>query len=77
MHPSSNVHDGEALIKQVYETIRNSPVWNQSMFVLVFDEHGGIFDHVIPPGAQVGLYVPLLEFDHHERRAPTHLPEEK
>jgi phospholipase C len=52
MHPPSNVQDGEALIKQVYETIRNSPVWNQSMFVLVFDEHGGFFDHVIPPGAQ-------------------------
>jgi phospholipase C len=52
MHPPSNVQDGEALIKQVYETIRNSPVWNQSMFLLVFDEHGGFFDHVTPPGAQ-------------------------
>jgi phospholipase C len=41
MHPPSNVQDGEALIKQVYETIRNSPVWKQSMFLLVFDEHGG------------------------------------
>jgi phospholipase C len=76
MHPPSNVQDGEALIKQVYETIRNSPVWNQSMFLLVFDEHGGFFDHVIPPGAhapgddgngghnfgfdQLGVRVPAL-----------------
>jgi phospholipase C len=49
MHPPSDVRDGEALIKQVYETIRNSPVWNQSVFVVIFDEHGGFFDHVPPP----------------------------
>jgi phospholipase C len=51
MHPPSDVRPAEALVKQVYETIRNSPVWNQSVFVLLFDEHGGFFDHVKPPAA--------------------------
>ncbi len=46
MHPPSDVRDGEALVKQVYESIRNSPVWNQSVFIVVFDEHGGFYDHV-------------------------------
>jgi phospholipase C len=50
MHPPSDVRPGEALIKDVYESIRSSPVWNQSVFVVLFDEHGGFFDHVNPPG---------------------------
>lgn len=51
MHPPSDVRQGEQLIKQVYEAIRNSPVWEQSVFLLLFDEHGGFFDHVPPPPA--------------------------
>lgn len=51
-HPSNSVELGEALIKRVYEAIRNSPLWNQSMLILTWDEHGGFFDHVTPPSAQ-------------------------
>lgn len=47
-HPMDVVTSGEALIKQVYETIRNSPVWNQSMLIITYDEHGGFYDHVSP-----------------------------
>jgi len=55
MHPPSDVRPGEALIKQVYEAIKNSPVWNQSVFVILFDEHGGFFDHVNPPGPPIAV----------------------
>jgi phospholipase C len=39
----------------VYEAIRNSPVWKTSLLIIVYDEHGGFYDHVkpgcaIPPG---------------------------
>ncbi len=51
-HPANSVELGEALIKTVYETIRNSPHWNQSMLILTWDEHGGFFDHVTPPPAK-------------------------
>jgi len=47
-HPRGRVSSGEALIKYVYETIRNSPVWENSMLVVTYDEHGGFFDHVVP-----------------------------
>jgi phospholipase C len=55
MHPLDDVTRGEALIKQVYETIRNSPHWEHSLLIVTFDEHGGFFDHVapgpaVPPG---------------------------
>ena len=50
-HPANSVALGEALIKTVYETIRNSPHWNRSMLIITWDEHGGFFDHVTPPDA--------------------------
>ncbi len=50
-HPANGVAIGETLIKRVYETIRNSPLWNRSMLIVTWDEHGGFFDHVTPPRA--------------------------
>jgi len=49
-HPLDDVARGEKLIKSVYETIRNSPLWNKSLLLVTYDEHGGFFDHVAPPG---------------------------
>ncbi len=51
MHPLDDVTRGEKLIKKVYETIRNSPHWENSMLIITFDEHGGFYDHVKPPAA--------------------------
>ncbi|MCE9579537.1 MAG: phosphoesterase [Deltaproteobacteria bacterium] len=50
-HPSGSIHAGEALIKRTYEAIRNSPLWEESMLIITWDEHGGFFDHVPPPPA--------------------------
>jgi phospholipase C len=50
-HPLSDVTRGESLIKATYESIRNSPVWNSSLFIVTWDEHGGFYDHVAPPSA--------------------------
>ena len=49
-HPLDDVTRGEKLIKSVYETIRNSPLWNKSLLLVTYDEHGGFYDHVAPPG---------------------------
>lgn len=38
MHPPSDVAEGEALIKEVYETIRASPQWNNTLLIINFDE---------------------------------------
>ncbi|MGD0958795.1 MAG: alkaline phosphatase family protein [Methylomonas sp.] len=50
-HPKDDVRNGEQLIKEVYETIRNSPLWENSLLIITYDEHGGFFDHVTPPPA--------------------------
>ncbi len=42
---------GEAFIQYVYEAIRKSPVWPQSLLIVTYDEHGAFFDHQNPPAA--------------------------
>jgi phospholipase C len=50
-HPLDDITRGEWLIKCTYEAIRNSPLWPTSLLVIVWDEHGGFYDHVVPPAA--------------------------
>lgn len=50
-HPKDDVTRGEALLKEVYEAIRNSPHWDNSVLIVTYDEHGGFYDHVAPPRA--------------------------
>ena len=50
-HPMDDVMPGEALIKTVYEGIRNSQHWDSSLLIVTWDEHGGFYDHVVPPAA--------------------------
>jgi phospholipase C len=41
---------GEALIASVYEALRANPdLFNRTMLVITYDEHGGLYDHVPPP----------------------------
>jgi phospholipase C len=41
---------GERLIWRIYNTLReNRRVFNKTLFLITYDEHGGFFDHVSPP----------------------------
>ncbi len=48
----SNVEQGEKLLYTVYQAIRNSPDWDSTLLLILFDEHGGCYDHVVPPSKQ-------------------------
>jgi phospholipase C len=50
-HPPHDVYNGETLVAQVYNALRASDAWNSSLLIVVFDEHGGLYDHVPPPPA--------------------------
>ncbi|KAK4414357.1 Non-specific phospholipase C4 [Sesamum alatum] len=48
-HPSHDVFEGQKFVKEVYEALRSSPQWNEMLFIIIYDEHGGFFDHVPTP----------------------------
>ena len=51
-HPPHDVMDGQKLIADVYNTLRsNESLWKSSLLVILYDEHGGFYDHVSPPAA--------------------------
>jgi phospholipase C len=52
-HPDHNVLAGEKFIATVYNAIRgNDELWERTLLLILYDEHGGIFDHVTPPAIQ-------------------------
>ncbi|KAJ8325445.1 hypothetical protein O5D80_006382 [Batrachochytrium dendrobatidis] len=48
-HPPNNLHAGQAFIKRAYEALRSSPQWENTLFLITYDENGGFYDHVTPP----------------------------
>lgn len=51
-HPPTDIRKGELLIAQVYNAlVSNEELWNSTLFLLLYDEHGGFYDHVLPPPA--------------------------
>ena len=49
-HPRADIRPGERLIADVYAAVRNSRNWAETLLVITYDEHGGCYDHVPPPG---------------------------
>ncbi len=67
-HPSHNIQLGQILIGTIYKSLAQSPVWNKTLFIITYDEHGGFYDHVPPPKTidgepefeQMGFRVPAI-----------------
>jgi phospholipase C len=57
--PPSDLKDGQAFVMEVCTTLFNpnsNPTgWQSTMLVIVYDEHGGFYDHVQPPSSEVPL----------------------
>jgi len=51
LYGPSNLERGEALVAKVYNAVRNGPDWESTLLIILFDEHGGCYDHVPPPSA--------------------------
>jgi phospholipase C len=73
-HPPHDIRHGEALIADVYETLRRSTLWSRVLLVIVYDEHGGFYDHVFPEAAIPPDIAPsgstLFRFDRFGPRVP-------
>jgi phospholipase C len=51
-HHRGNMLVAEGFVASVYDALKDSPQWGRMVFVLNFDEHGGFFDHVVPPACE-------------------------
>lgn len=75
-HPPHNICRGETFLANVYAAVRSSPYRDKIMLVIMFDEHGGCYDHVAPPtGAVAPLPCPVsrdgkFKFDRFGVRIP-------
>jgi phospholipase C len=73
-HPPHNIMKAQKLIADTYNALRSNPaLWAKTLLVVAYDEHGGFYDHVVPPAAvapddhtqsyaftQLGVRVPAL-----------------
>ncbi|NUP73346.1 MAG: phosphoesterase [Sinomonas sp.] len=61
-HPNYNVALGEQLILDTYRALASGPGWAKTLLVVTYDEHGGCYDHVPPPGGAVAPDNSVGEF---------------
>lgn len=57
-HPPGDITNGQRLVSKIYSLLSASPAWTKTMFVIFYDEHGGFFDHVTPPGLSEDRAMP-------------------
>lgn len=51
-HPPADIMAGQELVLKLYNAVASSPQWDKTLLVIVYDEHGGLYDHVPPPAAE-------------------------
>ena len=63
-HPDADMHRGQIFLKDVYEALRSNPaLWEKTLLIITYDEHGGLYDHVVPAVADVFQTPGGLVFD--------------
>jgi phospholipase C len=48
-HPHADIRAGQRFLRDVFKAFAESKHWRKGVFILVYDEWGGFFDHVDPP----------------------------
>jgi phospholipase C len=72
-HPPRDVQDGQRFVYDLVDTVMSHPdVWNHTVMFITWDEHGGFYDHVVPPEAcePDGAQTPDFAFDNYGFRVP-------
>lgn len=58
-HPPTDIQRGQYHVSNIVNAVRNGPYWNDSIIFILYDEHGGFYDHAAPPQApQNGTRTP-------------------
>jgi phospholipase C len=63
--PPINIDNGEKLLAEIYTSLAKHPgVFDRTLLIVTYDEHGGVYDHV-PPGSAVSPFVtPVSNFNY-------------
>jgi phospholipase C len=72
-HPPHTTLRAQTLLGKVYNVLRqNDRLWTSTLLVVLYDEHGGFYDHVPPPNAVPpdGHTLPNFSFDRLGVRVP-------
>jgi phospholipase C len=48
-HPPHDVNAGESFLHAIWSAVSTSPAWNRTLLLITYDEHGGCYDHRLPP----------------------------
>jgi phospholipase C len=70
-HPPAELCFGQQLISEIYTLLSTASTWSKTMLIIVYDEHGGFYDHEPPPGLPGSLDPTPVPRVHPE--GPTHL----
>jgi phospholipase C len=86
MHGPYDTRPADQLVADTYNALRsNTAVWNKTVLIVTMDEHGGFYDHVVPPNLPAkaldnfsspppgdsASWVPKFKFDRLGLRVPT------
>jgi phospholipase C len=85
-HPHGDVRAGQAFMSDVVHAFMESPQFKRGALFIVYDEHGGFFDHVRPPRVpddrnsrnlaedygQMGIRIPAVAVSPYARRGAVH-----
>ncbi|MFT3698743.1 MAG: alkaline phosphatase family protein [Kofleriaceae bacterium] len=47
-----DVYRGQTFLQDIYDALEQSDIWDRTLLLITYDEHGGFYDHVIPPLAE-------------------------
>ena len=71
-HPGFHSDTGPSWVAQIVNAIGESPAWDSTVIMIVWDDWGGWYDHVAPPKPHrfggLGFRVPLLVVSPYSRR---------
>jgi phospholipase C len=59
-HPVADLLSGQLFLKAVYDAlVANPAVWRKTLLFISYDEHGGFYDHVVAPIAEIRPAQPV------------------
>jgi phospholipase C len=48
-HAPADMHNGQRLVARIVRALVKGGQWNKSLLIITYDEHGGFYDHLVPP----------------------------